>query len=266
MASQHGFCRVVLIGILIVLTGCAVDDVVELAGDQVLEVQAVDWPEFEKREDQKRIDINQAESWLRIIVLPDGRLARFGHPHVIGAAIGGEIAMRSDNQPNWLDAKIDVHALEVDRPEWRAAEGFEPELDAEAIAGTRANMLSPRVLDAAQFPEIGLRARLLGWNAGVAEVDLVMRVRDQARRLRVQVPVKFRAKLNQGNPSQHSQVQMIAQESLVIRQSDFGIEPFSALGGGLRVADLLTIRYRIVLDIDAESIPVDALIQDPVRS
>ena len=38
---------------------------------------------------------------------------------------------------------------------------------------------------------------------------------------------------------------LVVEGTLVLRQSELGVQPFSALGGGLRVADPLEIHFRL---------------------
>lgn len=229
------FARSLLIGMVLLLTGCAAPDFGADTRRLGESPQAVDWPELEKPAEAVVYTIDQTASELRIVVLPAGRLARFGHPHVIGGAVlSGHIGLNASAADAWLDIEIDVDGLEVDRPEWRLAEGFEPELDADAIRDTRANMLGPDVLDAERFPTIQLRA--IGWSGPdwAAQADVYIQLRDQLRR--VAVPVHF---VRDGDRVEASGV-------LSIRQTDFGITPFSALSGALSVADKLTIRFRLV--------------------
>ncbi|MEM7053223.1 MAG: hypothetical protein AAF446_01615 [Pseudomonadota bacterium] len=243
-----------MIGFCLLLAGCAVDEAMQQRGNSAIEAVAAEWPALEQRSDHSIIELNQTESFLRIVVLPDGRLARFGHPHVIGGAISGRLSMDSTRTVDWLDARVAVSTLEVDRPEWRAAEGFEAELEAEAIAGTRKNMLGPKVLDAVQFPMIELRAIPVGGNAVFPEIDLYVRLRGETRRLPMTAAIEFPVRQSGDTTSAESQLEgrMVASGSVVIRQSDFDIEPFSALAGGLSVADALTVRYRLVIDLPAE--------------
>ena len=224
-----------LIAVILLLVGCAAPDWERDAEHPGDSPQAVDWPELDQPDDAVVYVIDQAASELRIVVLPDGRLARFGHPHVIGGAVlSGRIGLSESAADAWLDIEVDVNALEVDRPEWRIAEGFEPELEADAIRDTRANMLSPDVLDAEGFPTISLRA--IGWNGPdwAAHVDVYIQLRDQIRRVRIPVHVE-----RQGERIEASGV-------FVMRQTDFGITPFSALSGALSVADELTLRFRLI--------------------
>lgn len=227
--------RSLLIVTIVLLAGCAAPDW-ERDAERLGDIpQAVDWPELEQPDDAVVYAVDQAASELRIVVLPDGRLARFGHPHVIGGTVlSGQIGLGESAANAWLDVEVDVSALEVDRPEWRIAEGFEPELDAEAIRDTRVNLLSPAVLDAERFPVIRLRAT--GWNGPdwAAQVGVYIQLRDQVRRVRV--PVHF----------ERGSDRIEASGVLTIRQTDFGIMPFSALSGALSVADELTIRFRLI--------------------
>ncbi len=192
--------------------------------------QPAPWPES-----ARHYLIDGQASKLRIVVMPAGTLARFGHPHVIGGPVlAGEIALAEPFSDSALRLTIDVNQLVVDKPDWRIAEGFDPELPESAIADTRENMLSAAVLDAASHPSILIESTGLTGPPWQSDIALRVSLRGVARELTVPVAVSV---------SEH---ELVATGRLVLNQSDFGIEPFSALGGALAVADRLMIRFRIV--------------------
>ena len=180
-------------------------------------------------------EVLPAASELRIVVYPAGTLARFGHAHVIGgAAISGRVVLAEPFGKSALRLQIDARALEVDRPEWREDEGFDPELAPEAIAGTRANMRSAALLDVDNHPSLAIESLAVNGPAWQPDIDLRITLRGQARELTVPVALSI---------DDH---QLIATGRLLLRQSDFGLEPFSAAGGNLQVADQFLVRFRIV--------------------
>jgi polyisoprenoid-binding protein YceI len=183
--------------------------------------------------------VSREDSELRVVLFPAGPLARFGHPHVIGgAAVDGEVVLAAEFQDSGLRLAVDVAALEVDRPEWRVAEGFEAELPESAMDDTRRNMLSEAVLDADAHPAIVIESLGLRGPDWQPDVDIRITLRGVARELTVPVALHV-----EGD-------RLTATGRFLLRQSDFGIEPFSAAGGRLQVADELLIRFRIVADAD----------------
>lgn len=181
-----------------------------------------------------RYIVDKSRSEVRIVTVPDGKL---GHAHVIGGQVlSGQIVVPQDHHQVWFDLYIGVADLLVDDTEWRRDEGFDPEMTQRAINGTRDNMLSDKLLDAQQFPQIRIQANsAIGpwWQTDIqALITLVGTTRE------ISVPV---AVFETDNG-----IEIIGR--MAILQTDFGIEPYAALGGILRVADKVLIRFRIRAD------------------
>lgn len=195
--------------------------------------QSVVWPEH-----GQRFLVDTEASELRIVVYADGPLARFGHPHVIGGAVlSGEVMLAEPFADSALRLAIDVAELAVDRPSWRSDEGFDPEMSAAAIADTRANMLSSAVLDADNYPSIKIKSLAIHGPAWQPDLDLRIHLAGNTRELTVPIALHI------------GEASLIATGRMLISQRDFGIEPFSAAGGNLAVADELLIRFRVVADV-----------------
>ncbi|MCX4186890.1 YceI family protein [Methylophaga sp. OBS4] len=175
--------------------------------------------------------VDTARSDIRIIIYPDGR---FGHAHVIsGAALRGEVILPRDHHHTWIDLAIRVDALQVDEPSWRMDESFESEMSERAITGTRKNMLSEQVLHATQYPEIHIRSNQATGPLWQPDIQAQITLAGKTRELTVPVSVH------------QTGDELEVTGRLQINQSEFGIEPFAALGGVLRVADKVLIRFRI---------------------
>lgn len=183
----------------------------------------------------RRYVVLDGQSEARFVVYPAGRLARLGHPHVVGGAvISGEIVLADEFHDSGLRLEISVAEFEVDRPQWRKDEGFDPEMPDSAIEGTRKNLLGEDQLDAARHPLITVES--LGLSGPVWQPDIEARITlaGSSRELTVPVALSF---------TDH---ELSAIGRFVIRQSDFNITPFSAAGGSLQVADEVLVRFRIV--------------------
>ena len=124
---------------------------------------------------------------------------------------------------------VGLEQLSVDDADLRAAAGLAPQPSADAIAGTRRNMLD-KVLEVDRFPTALLRIVRQGEDQLEVGITLKGITRIQL------VP----ARITQAGKS------MTVSGRLAILQSDFGIVPFSALGGALSVHDRLEMRFRIV--------------------
>ncbi|HMB37973.1 MAG TPA: YceI family protein [Wenzhouxiangellaceae bacterium] len=203
------------------------------------ESASVPWPGFAPpKPGETTYRVDPAASRLRIRVDPEGPMARLGHSHVIGGnAISGTVVLNGKHESTRLDLSIDASALDVDRPEWRAAEGLETELDDAAISGTRANMRGERVLDVANHPEISIRSLSVDGPAWLPDVTARIRLRGEIREVVVPIAVE------------RTERRLIASGAIDLLQSDFGIQPFSTAGGALRVSDRMRIRFRIVADL-----------------
>jgi len=232
-SSGQWISRVSAVAALTLLFGCA--GTPERPAE---EPASVPWPDFAPpHPNEETFRVDPANSQLRIRVDPEGAMARLGHSHIIGGSvISGTVILGDGHESARLDLSIDASALEVDRPEWRAAAGLEADLDQSAISGTRANMLGKRVLNTESYPEISVRSTGVSGPAWLA--DVTVRIRLVGEVLEVVVPVAV----------ERTDRRLIASGKIDLLQSDFGIEPFSTAGGALRVSDRMRIRFRIAAE------------------
>ncbi len=183
-----------------------------------------------------RFAVDPAQSEIRLLVYRAGPLARFGHNHVVTGSVHGEIRAGDSAAVSGFRLDVPVASLVVDEASARSEEGkgFAAEVSPQARLSTRANMLSRQVLDAQRYPVIHIESIALAgprWNPTVvARTTLRGATRD----------LRFSAAVVQDG----RKLTVIA--SFTILQSDFGITPFAALGGGLRVRDAIDIRIRLV--------------------
>jgi polyisoprenoid-binding protein YceI len=184
----------------------------------------------------RRYSVDAQSTELRLLVYRDGPLARFGHNHVILGRVSGEILAGDTVASSGFRLEIPVASFLMDPPAARAEEGeeFAAEVSEAARRATRENMLGKDGLDVAQHPLIRMASiGLVGpvWNPTVtARVTL----RGVARDLRFPAAVFL----------DRDMLTVVA--AFRIRQTDFGIQPFSALNGGLLTRDALDIRMRVV--------------------
>ena len=185
----------------------------------------------------QRFDIDPAASQLRILVYRAGALASLGHNHVISSSgLSGYVAVAPALADSVFVLTLPVASLEVDRPELRAEEGedFPGPLDAEAIAGTRSNMLGERLLNAAMFPEIRLQSRSVSGRLPELTIAAELRVKDRLSEITVPVSVDLQGET------------LTASGRFTLAQSALGLEPFSVMLGALAVRDELDLRFTIV--------------------
>ncbi|MGH8369918.1 MAG: YceI family protein [Gammaproteobacteria bacterium] len=185
--------------------------------------------------------IRSEGSDVRFLVYRAGPLAAFGHNHVIHAAtLQGDVYLNRQFSLSGFSITLPVKAFRVDEPAERAAEGadFAVQPSAAAVSGTSSNMFGPALLDAAHFPEIVVRSvRISG-----PQSDPVVTVRITLHGIQreLDVPITLAT----------SGSQLMVSCSFDVKQTDFGIAPFSILGGGLQVADTVKVHLRIVAERD----------------
>jgi hypothetical protein len=167
--------------------------------------------------------IDQAASLITIVVRRGGRLALLGHDHVLAArAIEGEVMPASGR----ATLRFRLDALTVDEAALRSAAGLGSQPSPAAIAGTRTNMLE-KVLDAERHPWVAVAVEAAG--PGMVKADISLH--GQTRRYTVPAAIDTTGGT------------LRARGALVVKQSDFGIVPFSVLGGALQVQDAMELRF-----------------------
>jgi polyisoprenoid-binding protein YceI len=110
----------------------------------------------------------------------------------------------------------------------RLGPAFASAMDDEARAGTRANLL--KALDAVTHPEVVVRTLQQVGEGGQRAVEAEVTLHGVVRRQWFAVEVDGRR----------------ARGRLVIRQSDFGLQPFTVLGGLLAVQDALVVQFELL--------------------
>ncbi|MDN2713290.1 YceI family protein [Janthinobacterium sp. SUN120] len=174
------------------------------------------------------LHIAPQESLLTITVRRGGALARLGHDHVVASrSLQGVVAPA----PGRAQFRFRLDEMSVDEAGLRQAAGLTTTPSADAIAGTRHNMLV-RVLEAERYPWVNIEARRTG-DKEVLEADITLHGVTRT----LQLPVRIEESAD-GR-------QLQASGSLLLKQSDFGIVPFAVLGGAMAVQDQMELAFRI---------------------
>ena len=186
-----------------------------------------------------RLDPSRSE--VSIYVFRAGRMARLGHNHVISASRIGGLAARNGDR-FLADLYLPVADLQVDPEGLRAAAGpdFQSELSDEDKADTRANMLSEELLDAPRHPFLTATLVDTRLAPGETRLTVALGIRETLQVLAVPMEIE----LSDG---------AVATGRFPLRQTAFGLEPFSILGGAIAVADELEIEFRLAF----EPVPAD---------
>lgn len=203
------------------------------------------WLGLQQAGEGRLYGLDGAQTTLRILVYRGGRLASLGHNHVIAAeqhAVGQIYLPKDGLATAGAELGFRLDQLVLDAPAWRTAMGgdFAKILSEADIAGTRANML--KALDAARFPVVTAVTRTVegGWPRPVLKLDVTLH--GQTRTL--DLPVE--AARPEGDQP------LKARGRLVLRQTDFGIQPFTVLGG------LLAIQDPLVVELDLTARPASS--------
>ena len=182
--------------------------------------------------------LDAARSVVRIHAFRAGRAANLGHNHVLTVPrLSGVLLLPSTDSLAGarFELSFRLDELLLDAPDQRAAlgAGWASPMTAEAIAATRANMLGDGNLQAARFPLVTLRARQISgeWPKLMAELEIELHGQRRTQWIALQ--------------AERTDAAMTARGKLVVRQSDFGIAPFSVLGGLLAVRDELLIEFEL---------------------
>jgi len=177
--------------------------------------------------------VDAAQSLLAIEVRRAGSLARLGHDHVVAShALVGYVAP----QQGRADLYVGLARLMVDEPALRAEAGFETQPSADDIEGTRTNM-QDKVLESDRFPFVLIAvegANDMGAGARSATLAVTLTLHGVTRTLQVPAQVEVGAE------------QLSVAGRLSFEQTDFGITPYSLLGGAIAVRNALDLRFRIV--------------------
>jgi polyisoprenoid-binding protein YceI len=205
---------------------------VQLPRPEPVQRQApADFPEAYYRQAQAQgkavFRVDRAQSLVVVEVRRGGSLARIGHDHVVASHdLAGYVA----SDEGRADLYVPLERLVVDEPELRAESKFESQPTDSDIEGTRSNMLE-KVLEAERFPFALIRVSRI--DSGAGRVDVAITLHGTTRELKVPAEIEANAR------------EVAASGRLELKQTDFGIVPYSILGGAIQVQDLLTLRFRI---------------------
>ncbi len=181
--------------------------------------------------------ISADQSTLHVLVYRGGTMAQLGHNHVISSAtLSGEVWLDESLAKSGFNLVLPVNDLIVDDAQARTAEGadFQTKVSDDARAGTRRNMLKPELLDGEHYPTIRLRSVKMTGMRDAPEVTASITIKDQTREVAVPVHLTIAA---------HT---LKAVGQFDIRQTDFGITPFSVMLGALQVQDQFKIKFELV--------------------
>lgn len=186
----------------------------------------------------KVFTLDAKTSTVRIYAFRGGRAGKVGHNHVLSAPqfTGFVYLPSSETSSARFDLEFRLDQLEIDNPEHRSRLGsaFSSVLTTAAIEGTRDHMLGDDNLQADRFPFIRVHSLQISGEGPKFAAKVQVEMHGQKREMWVPLSVE-------SLPDRLS-----VTGSFVLRQTDFGAQPYSVLGGLLAVQDEVVIEFELV--------------------
>lgn len=187
--------------------------------------------------------LDPTHSLVVVRVYRGGALARFGHDHVVAIRdIHGFVRLSRETGARRADLYAALASMRVDEPALRARAGFDTQPSEQDIAGTRHNMLD-KVLEAGRFPFVSIHLDHVVGDAPTITVNAVVSLHGRTHALPVTVELN--------TPDADT---IHAHGNFSVKQTDFGMVPYSLLGGALRVENRIDIEF----DLAATRVVVNA--------
>jgi polyisoprenoid-binding protein YceI len=181
------------------------------------------------------------DSLLYVLVWRDPSAVANGlaHDHVVRATewAGTFTFLPGDASACAMDVDVVTGALLNDEPALRAAVGLDSVMSERDRQSVRDSMLGPEQLDAAAHPTLSFTSTACRGDvdgAGQLQVDGTLTVHG------VDKPVTWTV-----DSGVDADDRLVARGALTIAQSDFGITPYSAFFGAVRVADEVDLAFEL---------------------
>ncbi|MYM84718.1 YceI family protein [Duganella sp. FT50W] len=168
--------------------------------------------------------IDSAQSLIAVTVRRGGMLARLGHDHVVAShTVTGTVSPSR----NIADFTFRLDEMKVDEADLRQIAGLDKQPSADAIDGTRYNMLN-KVLDAERYPLVRVHAERI---AAGQPLQVTITLHGVTRSMAI--PAELR----------EAQGVINVKGTVNLKQTDFGLTPFSVMGGAMSVQDQMELRF-----------------------
>jgi hypothetical protein len=185
----------------------------------------------------KLYTLDPNKSSVRIFAFRSGSAAKLGHNHVLSAPkfLGYFYLPPSGTSAARFDLEFRLDQLELDNPAYRASSGeaFARVIAQEAIATTRDHMLGESGFQADQFPLVRIHSLSISGESPKFAAKVQVEIHGKNREIWIPLNVD-------GLPDS-----LAVTGSFVLRQTDFGIAPYSALGGILAVQDEVVVEFQL---------------------
>ena len=181
--------------------------------------------------------LDPAASSVRIYVFRGGTAAKMGHNHVLSAPqFTGFVHVPPDGGGARFDLEFRLDQLEFDDPQYRSRLGgaFASKISPEAIPATRDHMLSPDNMEAERFPTVRIHSLAITGEAPKFAAKVLIAMHGQKREQWVPLTVE-------GLPQR-----IAVTGAFVVRQTEFGVQPYSVLNGMLAVRDEIVVEFNLL--------------------
>ena len=181
--------------------------------------------------------VDPSTGYFRVVLLKEGLLGGLGHDHVVEVR-GARGSVEIGDSTGSVHLDIDAASADIDQASGRAEEGFKKDVEPGDRDKIRAGMRGPKGLDVARFPKIAFDSTVVERVEnlkGTWEVTGIFSLHGSTRALEFPVILAERP----GGYWAYGYAR--------IRPSEYGIKPFSVLGGLIRVSDEAVVRFNLGL-------------------
>jgi polyisoprenoid-binding protein YceI len=172
---------------------------------------------------------------LRVLLYKDGPLRALGHDHALAApAFQGQVELSSGSAQLMLT--IDATKLVIDTAPVREEQGWSALKDSD-VESINAGMRGPRGLDVKKYPQITFRSDTIEPVAGEKDLwEVTGRFSLHGTTQTIDFPVTMTD--GPGGKWFSGYVRL--------RQSEYGVKPFTVFGGAVSVKDEILVRFNLL--------------------
>jgi hypothetical protein len=186
----------------------------------------------------KVFTLDPQSSVIRIYAFRGGRAAKLAHNHVLSAPqfTGFFHLPPSGGSAARFDLEFRLDQLEIDNPALRSTLGsaFASKLSPADVEGSRKHMLGEENLQADKFPFVRIHSLEISGDGTKFAAKVQVEMHGQKREMWLPLSVE-------GLPEQLS-----VTGSFVLRQTDFGAQPYTVLNGLIAVQDEVVIEFKLI--------------------
>ena len=188
--------------------------------------------------DGKVFALNPKLSSVRIYVFPGGIVPTWGHNHVLlSPNFTGFVYLPGKGTSNArFDLEFRLDQLEIDNPDERSklGEAFSSTLGPDVINTIREHMLGENNLQAELYPLVHIHCVRIAGEIPKLVAEVQIDLHGQQKTMTMPLSVEYLPN------------RLTATGAFVFRQSDFGIHPYSILGGIIEVLDEVIVEFSLV--------------------